>query len=62
MLPLFVLKKRKLSTTIGVRKVCDQNGDKVSKKDKIYHISIKGLKNVFLVKYEKYRTLSVYVT
>ena len=39
---------------IGISEVCDQNGDRVSKKNKSYHICIIGLKG-FLAKHKKIR-------
>ena len=46
-------------TPMETTKVCDQNGDRVSKNDKSYHICSIKLKGL-LVKYEKYGTLSIY--
>ena len=45
----------------GVIKSFDQSGDRVSKNDKRYHIfSVKLMKTVLGLKFEKYGTLSIF--
>ena len=44
---------------VGISEVCDPNGDRVSKSNKICHICNMRQKSVF-VKYEKNGTLSIY--
>ena len=47
-----------ISQIVGIIEDCDQNCDRVSKNDKIFHICSMRLKSV-LVRYEKYGTLSM---
>ena len=61
MLSLFesrIEKKRFKNQIVWSGKNCDQNGDRVSKYDKKFHICSMGIKRLF-VKYERYGTLSM---
>ena len=51
--------RRSLVKIVGISLICDKNGDRVSKNGKSSHICSMRLK-VVLVKYQKYRTLSMY--
>ena len=51
---------RTLVKLLGLKKVYDQKGDRVSKNDKSCHICSLRPKGVFLVTYENYGTLSLH--
>ena len=57
---LYILVNEKsISQFVGSSEVCDQNADRVSRKDKSCQVCSKKIK-VLLAKYEKYGTLSMY--
>ena len=43
----------------GLAKVCDQNGDRLSKNDRSCHICSMIQKNVFFARHEKYEMMSI---